>query len=85
MLYLSIAINIIKKGMYSVEILNFLLNLFLPGQKDTRNFVMRPYLHVRAPINAMRLIFYAQFTRTRKLIARNAHAITRCACVKAHV
>ena len=31
--------------------------MILPGRKDTRNFVMRPYLHVRAPINAMRLIF----------------------------
>ena len=31
--------------------------LLLPGWKYTRNFVMRPYLRVRAPINAMRLIF----------------------------
>ena len=31
--------------------------LIIPGQKDTRNFVMRPYLRLRVPINAMRLIF----------------------------
>ena len=38
--------------------------LLNPGWKDMRNFVMPPYLHVRAPINAMRLIFMCNL-RTR--------------------
>ena len=49
----------------------------VPGWKDTRNFVKRCFLRVRAPINVALLIIM----RTRKLIARNAHAITRCARV----
>ena len=51
--------------------------LYPPGWKDTRNFIKRCFLRVRAPINVTRLIIM----RTRKLIARNAHAITRCARV----
>ena len=31
--------------------------LLSPGWKDTRNFVVRVYLRIRAPINTMRLIF----------------------------
>ena len=29
-----------------------------PGWKNTRNFVMRPFLHVHVPINTMRLFNY---------------------------
>ena len=31
--------------------------LHVPGWKDMRNFVIRPYLRVRVAINAMHLIF----------------------------
>ena len=43
-----------------------------------RNFTgMRSFLRVRAPRHAFN--YYTQFTRTHKLIARNAHESVVCA------